>query len=97
VSDAVGKIAADEVNKALQGAKRSNPYLKTDLISSDFFDAELFGSGINKGSTNIGVWQKAPDGTGFQFSAPTQDKLDVALSFDGEMYNITAKNYANIT
>lgn len=97
VSNAVGKIAADEVNKALQGAARSNPYLKTDLISPDFFDEELFGSEINKGRTNIGVWQRTLDGTGFQFTAPTQDKLDVALSFDGEMYNITAKNYANIT
>ena len=39
----------------------------------------------------------ASDGMSFEFTAPTQDKLDVALSFDGEMYNISAKNYANIT
>ena len=97
MSDQVGKIAADEVNKALQGAKRSNPYLRIDNIDKTFFDEELFGKEINKGRTNMGVWQRTPDGTAFQFSAPTQDKLDVALSFDGEMYNITAKNYANIT
>ena len=97
VSDQVGKIAVDEVNKALQGAARSSPYLKIDNIDKNFFDEELFGREINKDRTNMGVWQRTPDGTAFQFSAPTQDKLDVALSFDGEMYNITAKNYANIT
>lgn len=97
MSDSVKKIAAEEVNKALQGAARSNPLIKIDKIDSKFFDADLFGSEINRGKTNLGIWQRTADGTGFQFSAPTQDKLDVALSFDGEMYNITAKNYANIT
>lgn len=97
MSDRVGEIAADTVNAAMQGAVRSNPNIRIDLIDKHFFDEELFGREINRGRTNLGVWQRTEDGTAFQFTAPTQDKLDVALSFDGEMYNITAKNYANIT
>ena len=96
VSNSVGQISADLVNKAMQGAARSNPTLRIDLIDKTYFDEELFGREINRGATNLGVWQRTEDGTAFQFTAPTQDKLDVALSFDGEMYNITAKNYANI-
>lgn len=97
VSDKAGQISADLVNEAMQGAARSNPLISIQEIDKTFFDEELFGGLINRNAqSNLGVWQRTPDGTGFQFTAPTQDKLDVALSFDGEMYNITAKNYANI-
>lgn len=96
MSDRVGQIAVETVNAAMQGAARSNPNIRIDVMDKRFFDADLFGKEINRGRTNIGVWQRTEDGTSFQFTAPTQDKLDVALSFDGEMYNITAKNYANI-
>jgi hypothetical protein len=94
----IRKISTKAVNDALKSSARSNPNIKIDLIDEKFFDEELFGNLINKNNkTNLGVWQMTPDGTGFEFSAPTQDKLDVALSFDGEMYNISAKNYSNIT
>ena len=97
VSDRASQISADLVNEAMRGAARSNPLINIQEIDKTFFDEELFGGLINRNTqSNLGVWQRTPDGTGFQFTAPTQDKLDVALSFDGEMYNITAKNYANI-
>lgn len=97
VSDRAGQISADLVNEAMRGAARSSPLINIQEIDKTFFDEELFGGSINRNTqSNLGVWQRTSDGTGFQFTAPTQDKLDVALSFDGEMYNITAKNYANI-
>ena len=97
VSNRAGEISADLVNEAMRGAARSNPMIRIEEIDKNFFNEELFGNLINPNTqSNLGVWQRTPDGTAFQFTAPTQDKLDVALSFDGEMYNITAKNYANI-
>lgn len=98
VKNEIREISTKVVDDALKASARSNPNIKIDLIDENFFDKELFGNLINKNNkTNLGVWQMTPDGTGFEFSAPTQDKLDVALSFDGEMYNISAKNYSNIT
>jgi hypothetical protein len=56
MSNRVGEIAADTVNDAMQGAARSNPNIKIDLIDKRFFDEELFGQEINRGRTNLGVW-----------------------------------------
>jgi hypothetical protein len=65
VSNSVGQISADLVNKAMQGAARSNPTLRIDLIDKTYFDEELFGREINRGATNLGVWQRTEDGTAF--------------------------------
>ena len=97
VSTEVRDISVDMVNEALQATTRSNPRIRIDLMDKNFFDEDLFEHGINKNQdSSIGVWQKTLDGTGFQFSAPTQNKLDVALSFNDQEYQMSAKNYANI-
>jgi hypothetical protein len=66
VSDRASQISADLVNEAMRGAARSNPLINIQEIDKTFFDEELFGGLINRNTqSNLGVWQRTPDGTGF--------------------------------
>lgn len=74
-----------DFGKRLQGANRSKSYIDVSHISkSDKQNLQIKNSVILN------------EGTRLEYSNPTQDKVDVQLTFQGENYNISAKSYSSI-
>lgn len=71
-----------KILSGVKGSQRSNAYLKKSDIA---IDASQFNQ-INRQSNGNGFWLKK-----------SQDKVDVQISFNGELVNATVKNYKEST
>ena len=80
------KVLKESFDKNLQATNRSKSYISIQDLSKDIVE-----------KLNIKGMVMSEDGMRLEYSNPTQDKIDVSLSFEGEDYNISAKSYRDIS
>ena len=92
-SQYVDKKSDFEVNKIIdkfvQGSSRSNVTISKDKFSEKYVDL----AAILNQSGSGGKWIPIDETNSYQFSSPTQDKLDVIFQWKGDQLNVSAKNY----
>lgn len=77
------------IDKLVQGSSRSNITISKDKFSEKYVDLATILSQSGGG----GQWIPIDETNSYQFSSPTQDKLDVIFQWKGDQLDISAKNY----
>ena len=100
IQNKVGKVSLDMItalSNGVNGVQRRTmaggfgikPILDMSKVDSNYFDGQIAKAMLPKGWSEI-----SSDGFfGYEFSMPTDDKVDVNFDFNDELFKISAKNY----